>query len=258
MYRRSITKRFYLIIVGFLLVAVLSQTVTYSVNAKDHTIPSIETPTINTLENATFIMELNSSSLTRGEDDLVIIFQYTYETNDTYIPDSYIEMNITNPSVEVIYEDTIYMNETETGYYNKTISWSTFNGQDEGNYTVHAFANSTTTMMYNITDNFELNILPFGKLRMYFPAGSPDYLLREQNNNVPFIITNTGGTTAINVTVSNEIHKTGTLGSMTRSVSVSNIEINGGESFSDNIGFYPDGPLYQKHTFVLNYRTIEY
>ena len=45
--------------------------------------------------------------------------------------------------------------------------------------------------------------------------------------------------------------------SITRSISINNLEIDGGDTFSDYIGFYPDDFLYQKHIFSLNYRTID-
>ncbi|MCE7742996.1 MAG: hypothetical protein GOP50_11130 [Candidatus Heimdallarchaeota archaeon] len=257
MYRRSLEKRINILVVGFMFFTFLFNPSYHVVEAMDHPKPNSQYPALNILENATFIMELNSSSLTRGEDDLLLSLQYTYESNDTYIPDSYIELNITNPAIEVIYENTILLNETSTGYVNHTIPWSTFNSQDAGNYTVNAYANSTTAEMQYASDTFELIVLPFGKLRMYFPNGRTVYLDREQNNNVPFTISNTGGTTVTNVTVTNEIDKTGTPGSITRSISVSNLEIEGGDSISDYVGFYPDTYLYQKHSFTLTYRTID-
>ena len=156
----------------------------------------------------------------------------------------------------MIYENSILLNETATGYINHTVPWSTFNGQDAGNYSVNAFANSTTSKMYSISKTFELVVLPFGIVRMYFPQRTV-YLTRDQNNDVQFVISNTGGTTVTNVTVTNEIHKTGTTGSITRSVSVYNLEIESGKTFSDSIGFYPDTFLYQKHTFTLTYRSID-
>jgi len=255
MYRRSLEKRIYILVVGFMFFTFLFHPSYQVVEAIDQPIPNLQYPVFNILENATFSMELNSSSLTRGEDDLFISLQYTYE-NETYIPDSYIGLNVTNPAVEVIYDTTVLLNGTSTGYVNHTIPWSTFNGQDAGNYTVNAYANGTTSKMYIASATFELIVLPFGKLRMDFLL-NPVYLEIEQNNYVPFTISNTGGTTAINVTVTNEVEKTGTEGSLTRSISVSNLEIEGGNSFSDNIGFYPDNILYQKHIFTLTYRTID-
>jgi len=255
MYRRSLEKRIYILVVGFMFFTFLFHPSYQVVEAIDQPIPNLQYPVFNILENATFSMELNSSSLTRGEDDLFISLQYTYE-NETYIPDSYIGLNVTNPAVEVIYDTTVLLNGTSTGYVNHTIPWSTFNGQDAGNYTVNAYANGTTSKMYIASATFELIVLPFGKVRMEFLL-NPVYLEIEQNNYVPFTISNTGGTTAINVTVTNEVEKTGTEGSLTRSISVSNLEIEGGNSFSDNIGFYPDNILYQKHIFTLTYRTID-
>lgn len=252
MYRRS---KVYILVVGFMFFTLMVNPTNPIIEAKNPSSTNIQSPSLNLLENATFAMELNSSILTRGEDDLIISFQYTYE-NESYIFDSYIQLNITNPSHEMIYENSILLNETATGYINHTVPWSTFNGQDAGNYSVNAFANSTTSKMYSISKTFELVVLPFGIVRMYFPQRTV-YLTRDQNNDVQFVISNTGGTTVTNVTVTNEIHKTGTTGSITRSVSVYNLEIESGKTFSDSIGFYPDTFLYQKHTFTLTYRSID-
>ncbi len=252
MYRRS---KVYLLVVGFMFFTLVVNPTNSIIEARNPSNISSQFPSLNLLENATFVMGLNSSVLTRGEDDLIVLFQYTYE-NESYIPDSYIRLNITNPSHEMIYDNSILLNETATGYVNHTVPWSTFNGQDAGNYSVNAFANSTTSKMYSTFKTFELVVLPFGIVRMYFPLRTV-YLTRDQTNDVQFVISNTGGTTVTNVTVTNEIHKTGTTGSITRSVSVYNLEIESGKTFSDTIGFYPDTSLYQKHTFTLTYRSID-
>ncbi len=244
------------LIVGIAFISLLLNPATLPTEAREPPIDNLFQPIFHTLENATFVMELNTTALTRGEDDLLILFQYTYEENESYIPDSYIFFNITNPSVEIIYENTILLNDTETGYFNQTIPWPTFNGQDAGNYSVTAFANSTTSKTYNASSTFELTVLPFGRLRMFFPI-NPVYLEREQNNEVFCIISNTGETKATNVTVTNEITKTGTTGSVTWAILISNLEIEGGESFSDYIGFYPDTFLYQKHSFTITYKTVD-
>ncbi len=255
MYRRSSVKRIYILVVGFMFFTIIFNPINHEISAKNQSISNPQLPVFNNLENATFIMGLNSSTLTRGEDDLLIGFQFTYE-NETYIPDSNIQLNITNPAVEVIFETTIFLNDTATGYINQTIPWPTFNSQEAGNYTVNAYANSTTSKAYLASASFELVVLPFGKVKMYFPQTTV-LLEKGQNNDVQFIISNTGGTTATNVTVTNEIHKTGTPGSITRSIPVLNLVIEGGDSFSDSIGFYPDESLYQKHSFTLTYRTID-
>ena len=256
MYRRLKDKSSIILVVGILIVILSFNPLTYyGLESMDTTTHNPNWPIVNVSENATFIMELNSTSLVRGEDDLLIAFRYTYE-NETYIPESYIVLNITNPSVESIYENIIYLNTTSTGYINQTIPWPTFNSQDAGNYTVNAYANSTSTEIYFSSSQFELIVLPFGKLRMYFPQ-NPVYLERKQNNEVLFRISNTGGITVTNVTVTTEVEKTGTVGSITRSVSVNNLDIAAGSTYSDYIGFYPDDFLYQKHSFILTYRSID-
>ena len=113
------------LIVGIAFISLLLNPATLPTEAKEPPIDNLFQPIFHTLENATFVMELNTTALTRGEDDLLILFQYTYEENESYIPDSYIFFNITNPSVEIIYENTILLNDTETGYFNQTIPWPT-------------------------------------------------------------------------------------------------------------------------------------
>ena len=91
---------------------------------------------------------------------------------------------------------------------------------------------------------------------MFFPI-NPAYLIRNQDNQVSCNISNVGGTTVTNVSVTNEITKTGTVGSITRSYSISNLVIAEGASHEVIIGFYPDTYLYQKHSFTITYRTID-
>ncbi|MCG3258213.1 MAG: hypothetical protein H7644_00550 [Candidatus Heimdallarchaeota archaeon] len=204
-------------------------------------------------ENATFIFYPTFDEITRGEDDLNLTMKFSYE-NDTLIPDSSIYYNITNTLDEKIFEETVWTN--TTAEFNRTIPWQTFNGQDEGNYTIAAVANSTTTTSYNITTYFTLIVLEFGQVRMFFPL-NPAFLIRNQDNQVTCIITNVGGTTVTNVSVTNEITKTGTIGSITRSYSINNLEIAEGAVHNDTIGFFPDTYLYQKHSFTIIYRTID-
>ncbi len=203
-------------------------------------------------EYATFICYPSIEKITRGVDDLNLTMKFTYE-NNTLIPNSNIYYNITNTLDEKIFEETVWVN--TTAEFNRTIPWQTFNGQDEGNYTIAAVANSTTTTSYNITTYFTLEVLPVGQVRMFFPI-NPAFLIRNQDNQVTCRIENVGGTTVINVSVTNEITKTGTVGSITRSYSINNLEIAEGEFHEDIIGFFPDTYLFQKHSFTITYRTI--
>ena len=204
-------------------------------------------------ENAIFNSSLSTENITRGEDDLLVFFSFTYE-NLTFIPDSTIYYNISNSLDEKIFERNLIVNTSEV--FNDTVIWSTFNSQDEGNYTVTAVANSTTTDPIISINHFLLNILPFGKVRMSFPT-NPAVLLMDQNNDVMCTITNTGGTTITNVTVTNEIHKTGTTGSVTRSHTIPELTLAEGAEYQGHISFFPDNFLYQKHSFSITYRTID-
>ncbi|MBY9000727.1 MAG: hypothetical protein KGD64_07435 [Candidatus Heimdallarchaeota archaeon] len=204
-------------------------------------------------ENATFNCTLSTENITRGGDDLLVFLRFTYE-NLTHIPDSSIYYNISNPLYEKIFERNLIVNTSEV--FNDTVIWSTFNSQEEGNYTVTAVANSTTTDSITSINYFKLNVLPFGKVRMAFPS-NPSYLKLNQNNDIMCTITNTGGTTITNVTVTNEIYKTGTTGSVTRSHTIPELYLEEGEVYQGQISFYPDTFLYQKHSFSITYRTID-
>ncbi|MHA1815894.1 MAG: NYN domain-containing protein [Candidatus Heimdallarchaeaceae archaeon] len=206
------------------------------------------------LENATFICSLSTDNITRGEDDLIIFFQFTFDVNDSYIPNSNIYFNISNPLDEKIYENNLTV--STSLIFNETVIWSTFNSQEAGNYTVTAIANSTSTESIISINYFELAVLPFGKVRMFFPS-NPAFLIKNQNNDVSCTITNTGGTTITNVTVTSEIHKTGTAGSVTRSHTIPELFLEEGADYKGYISFYPDSHLYQKHSFSITYRTID-
>ncbi|MHA1202074.1 MAG: NYN domain-containing protein [Candidatus Heimdallarchaeaceae archaeon] len=205
------------------------------------------------LENSTLICYLSSDNITRGEDDLVIFFRFTYE-NLSYIPNSNIYYNISNSLDEKIYENNLTVNTSLL--FNETVIWSTFNSQTAGNFTVAAVANSTSTFLETSVNYFELSVLPFGKVRMSFPS-NPAFLIRNQNNDVKCTITNTGGTTITNVTVTSEIHKTGTSGSITRSHAIPELTLEEGVQYNGDISFFPDTYLYQKHSFSITYRTID-
>ncbi|MHA1592703.1 MAG: NYN domain-containing protein [Candidatus Heimdallarchaeaceae archaeon] len=205
------------------------------------------------IENSTFTCYLSTDNITRGEDDLVIFFQFTYE-NLSYIPDSDIYYNISNSLEEKIYENNLIVNTSLI--FNDTIIWSTFNSQAAGNFTVTAVANSTSTILVTSINYFELAVLPFGKVRMSFPS-NPALLVRNQNNDVACTIANTGGTTITNVTVTSEIHKTGTSGSVTRSHAIPELTLEEGVQYHGYISFFPDTYLYQKHSFSITYRTID-
>ncbi len=205
------------------------------------------------LENSIFNCSLNTDNIIRGEDDLVIFFRFTYE-NLTYIPDSNIYYNISNSLDEKIYEHNLIVNTSLQ--FNETVIWSTFNSQVAGNFSVTAVANSTATGSVTSINHFELAVLPFGKVRMSFPF-NPVLLIRNQNNDVECTITNTGGTTITNVTVTSEIHKTGTVGSVTRSHAIPELTLEEGVEYNGYISFFPDTYLYQKHSFSITYRTID-
>jgi len=205
------------------------------------------------LENSSFNCSLSTENITRGEDDLVIFFQFTYE-NLSYIPDSNIYYNISNSLDVKIYENNLIVNTSEI--FNDTVIWSTFNSQSAGIFTVTAVANSTSTGLVTSINYFELMVLPFGKVRMSFPFETI-FLIRNQNNDVACSISNTGGTTITNVTVTSEIHKTGTSGSVTRSHAIPELTLEEGTQYHGYISFFPDTYLYQKHSFSITYRTID-
>ena len=252
MLRRLLNSSILSILVGFsLFIAILNPASNIAVAMKP---PIGDNSQIiyQSYENATFIFYPSIEEITRGEDDLNLTMKFSYE-NITLIPDSNIYYNITNTLDEKIFEETVWVNTTTE--FNRTIPWQTFNGQDEGNYTINSVANSTTTTSYNITTYFTLIVPEFGQVRMFFPL-NPVFLIRNQDNQVSCIISNVGGTTVTNVSVTNEITKTGTVGSITRSYSIYNLEIAEGTFHQDIIGFYPDTYLYQKHSFTITYRTI--
>ena len=204
-------------------------------------------------EEALFNLTLASENITRGEDDLILYFTFSYD-NLTYIPDSTIYYNISNPFEEFVFGRELIVNTSDT--FNETVIWSTFNGQDAGEYLVTAIANSTTTDVYIETRTFQLYILPDGKVKMYF-SSNPAILERNQNNDVECIITNTGGSTITNVTITNEIHKTGTEGSISRSIKIPELTLVEGQVVKGNISFFPETYLYQKHSFAITYQIID-
>ena len=254
MRRRLLINSALIVLVGF---SFLAFAVNPTVNLALAIQPPIEDNSqiiLQSFENATFDFYSNSSEITRGVDDLNLTMKFCYE-NNTLILDSNIYYNVSNTIGENIFEETVWVNTTEE--FNRTVPWQTFNGQDAGVFTFTAVANSTTTTTYNATSTFTLIVLQFGQVRMFFPT-NPAYLIRNQDNQVSCIISNAGGTTVTNVTVTNEIIKTGTAGSITRSHSINNIEIAEGEIYDKGfIAFYPDTYLFQKHSFSITYRTID-
>ncbi|GAH39228.1 unnamed protein product, partial [marine sediment metagenome] len=203
-------------------------------------------------ENATFDFYSNSSEITRGVDDLNLTMKFCYE-NNTLILDSNIYYNVSNTIGKNIFEETVWVNTTEK--FNRTVPWQTFNGQEAGTFTFSAVANSTTTTTYNATSTFTLKVLDEGQVRMFFPI-NPAVIIRNQDNQVNCTIWNVGGITVTNVTVTNEIIKTGTDGSITRSHSINNINITEGAFYKGVIAFYPDTYLFQKHSFTITYRSL--
>ncbi|MFW9852683.1 MAG: hypothetical protein ACFFDS_07060, partial [Candidatus Thorarchaeota archaeon] len=202
--------------------------------------------------NASFSTSLNSSEIVRGVDNLLIYFQFAYD-NGSFIPDATIQYNITNPSHDLVYERELIVNTTEI--FNETVVWSTFNSQPEGNYSVIALANSTSTDFYVNYISFNLTVLPTGSVRMYFPI-NPSYLTRNIINEVDYIITNVGGSTVTNVTISN-IETSGTTGSINTFIDSFELILTEGESHSDKIRFNPETYLYKKFSFTFSYRTID-
>ncbi len=253
MRRRLLINSALIVLVGF---SFLAFAVNPTVNLALAIQPPIEDNSqiiLQSFENATFDFYSNSSEITRGVDDLNLTMKFCYE-NNTLILDSNIYYNVSNTIGENIFEETVWVNTTEE--FNRTVPWQTFNGQDAGVFTFTAVANSTTTTTYNATSTFTLIVLQFGQVRMFFST-NPAFLIRNQDNQVSCTISNVGGTTVTNVTVTNEIIKTGTAGSITRSHSIDNIEIAEGAFYDGFIAFYPDTYLFQKHSFSITYRTID-
>jgi hypothetical protein len=202
--------------------------------------------------NASFSASLNSSEIVRGVDNLLIYFQFEYE-NGSFIPDATIKYNITNPSHNLVYERKLIVNTTEI--FNETVIWSTFNSQPEGIYNLTALANSTSTEVYIRYVSFNLIILPTGIVRMYFPI-NPTYLTRGTMNEVDYIITNVGGSTVTNVSIST-IETSGTIGSVNTFINSTELILIEGQSYPDKIGFNPETYLYKKFSFTFSYRTID-
>ena len=203
--------------------------------------------------NATFVFQLNSTEIVRGENDLIMSFQFSYE-NGTFINDAEIYYNISNPSDILVYERILLVNTSDL--FNETVIWSTFNSQPEGNYSVFAMANSTTTEEYSITRSFNLTILPSGRVRMFFPS-NPAYIQSSQSNDVSCWISNIGGTTVTNVTVTNQFDKSGTEGTIIISHALVDITLTEGATHIGFFSFYPERYLYQKYSFSISYRTID-
>ena len=206
--------------------------------------------------NATFTFELVKLNVTRGEDDLIITFGFKF-TNETLIPDATIDYNITNPLEILIYQESIVVNSTEI--FNETVMWSTFNSQPEGYYNVTAIANSTATGSYQISDEFYLTILPAGRIRMVFPD-NPYYIEPEEQTDVPFTLTNIGGTTVVNISIGgiNYLKSTsGILDIEPPSTSLSSLLLVSGEVYEDNIQFTADTYLYFRLRIALAYYTID-
>jgi hypothetical protein len=214
--------------------------------------PTEELPIFNNFENATFAFYPNTTEITRGVDDLILHFLFSYE-NGSFISDANIYYNITNPSYNLIFERNLTV--SESTLFNDTVIWSTFNSQPEGNYTLTAVANSTTTDIYTAHSSFNLTVLETGRVRMYFPI-NPSILSRNINNNVRVFIVNIGGSTVTNVSIIN-IEKTGTVGSVDTYIGFGELVIGEGEIVERIITFNPETYLYKKYSFTFSYRTID-
>ena len=253
MHRRLWPSRVSLVIFGFILLFGFMNPISTSLGDNTNPISTNEGIFIEQSRNATFNFLLNSSVITRGEDDLVLHFRFVQENDSSLIPDSYIYYNITSPSDAFITENTIPV--TITDYINETVIWSTFNGLDEGIYSVNAVANSTTTIEYQIQRTFELEISEFGKVRMYFPQ-NPALLQRNIMNTVNFSLSNIGRSTVTNLTFTN-IETSGTIGSVKIYIPEFELELEDGETYEGSIRFDPDTYLYIKYSFAYSYRTID-
>ncbi len=206
--------------------------------------------------NATFTFELEKLNITRGGDNLTIIFEFKF-INETQITNATIDYNITNPLGILIYQESIVVNSTEI--FNVTVMWSTFNSQPEGYYNVTTIANSTATGSYQISDEFYLTILPAGRIRMSFPD-NPYYIEPEEQTDVPFTLTNIGGTTVANISIEgiNELKSTsGILDIEPPSTSLLSLSLVSGEVYEDNIQFTADKYLYFRLRIALAYCTID-
>ena len=252
MHRRLWSYRVKLVIFGFILLFGFMIPINTSFGVQGNNDITNDMYHINQFDNATFEFLLNSTTITRGEDDLILHFRFVYE-NETLIPDAEIYYNITSASDALIFENTIPV--LITDYVNETVIWSTFNSLDAGLYSVNAIANSTTTDIYQEQRTFELTILPTGRVRMFFPD-NPYYLLRNESNFVDFALSNIGGSTVTNVTISNA-EKSGTTGSVDIFIPEFELELEDGETYEDSIRFDPDTYLYKKYSFTYMYRTID-
>ncbi|MHA1686037.1 MAG: NYN domain-containing protein [Candidatus Heimdallarchaeaceae archaeon] len=207
------------------------------------------------LVNASFFCYLESEDIIRGQDDLIIYFQFSFE-NGSFIPDAKIHYNITNPLGTKIIERTLQVNTSAT--FNEIIIWPNFNSQPEGNYTITAIANSSFTPVYILQRQFHLSILATGFLRMFFPL-NPVYLQRNTSNYVNFTMTNVGGSTVSNISISIALEVQGTEGNLIIPFipSLQGLNLSSGASYHDIIEFFPDTFLYKKLKFSLVYRTID-
>ncbi|MHA2309475.1 MAG: NYN domain-containing protein, partial [Candidatus Heimdallarchaeaceae archaeon] len=253
MYRRLWSYKVVLVIFGFILLfSFMNPTITTLGDQRNRGITN-DVYHFDQSTNATFDFLLNSSLITRGEDDLILHFRFVDANDSSVIPDSYIYFNITSASDALIYEKTLPVLISE--YVNETVIWSTFNSLNAGIYSVNALANSSTTENYQIQRSFELKILQTGKVRMFFPE-NPAYIYRNESSKVNYAISNIGSRTVTNVTLTN-IESSGTLGSVEIYIDVFELELADGETFQGNIRFDPDIYLYKKYSFSYSYRTID-
>lgn len=250
MLRRLLNIRSIGIFIFLLLSIVITET---SVSISAHTMQEINDDFYYSNSfNANFTTSLSSTNITRGVDDLIIFFQFIYE-NGTFIPDAAIYYNITNPLDVLIHERELIVNSTDV--FNETVVWSTFNSQPDGNYSVIAVANSTSTELYVEHVSFNLAILPTGEVRMYFPINQ---IYPEPNvvSEVNYILTNIGGSTVTNITFTN-IETTGTLGSIVPLFDPVKSVLADGETYIGRITFEPETYLYKKFSVTFSYRTID-
>ncbi|NPD90092.1 MAG: hypothetical protein HGN29_15375 [Asgard group archaeon] len=252
MFRRLWSSRVNLVIFGFILLFGFMNPIT-TLGDQRNLGTTNDNYYFDQSRNATFELLLNSSFITRGVDDLILHFRFVDENDSSLLPDSDIYFNITSASDSLIYEKTIPV--LTTDYVNETVIWSNFNSLNAGTYSVNALANSSTTDTYQLQRTFELTILPVGRVRMFFPE-NPSFLTRNESNAVNYAITNIGGSTVTNVSLTN-IESSGTIGSVEIYIDVFELELTDGETYQGNIRFDPDIYLYKKYSFSYSYRTID-
>ena len=114
MSRGLLYSRFKLLSVGFLILLTLTISSSSTLNSKAETLSKSDVFSDEIeLENALFNFTVSPEEITRGEDDLILYFTFTYE-NLTYIPDATVYYNISDPLNALVIENTLIVNTSET------------------------------------------------------------------------------------------------------------------------------------------------